>query len=151
MRTKLYFSLFVAFVIIVVNYYANFYQIYWLFPWFDIPMHISGGFMVALFAQTSMDYFIETNYLSRVVNFLNFNKKRIFWTMFSVILVGVVWEGVEWFFGVTDGLGPISRLDTIKDVIDDIIGGVLGIWFWNSLFNKKYTKINDKQQSGGQN
>ena len=98
--------------------------------------------MVALFAQTSMDYFIETNYLSRVVNFLNFNKKRIFWTMFSVILVGVVWEGVEWFFGVTDGLGPISRLDTIKDVIDDIIGGVLGIWFWNSLFNKKYTKIN---------
>ena len=71
--------------------------------------------------------------------------------MFSVILVGVVWEGVEWFFGVTDGLGPISRLDTIKDVIDDIIGGVLGIWFWNSLFNKKYTKINDKQQSGGQN
>ncbi|MEI6553484.1 MAG: hypothetical protein WCO09_02850 [bacterium] len=147
MRTKFYFSLFVAFIIIIVNYYANYYQVYWLFPWFDIPMHISGGFMVALFAQTGIDHLLKTGVCVHIVDYIKLNKRRIIWTLLSVVAVGVFWEFVEWFLGVTDGLGPISRLDTIKDVFDDIIGGVLGVWFWNSLFNKKYTKINDKQQS----
>ena len=137
MRTKLYFSLFIAFCIIIVNYYAEIYQVYWLFSWFDIPMHIMGGFMVGSFAQTGLDYLRSSNLI---------NKNRTILIASAVIFVGVVWEMVEWRAGITDGLGPISRLDTIKDVIDDIIGGALSIWFWRFMFNKKNTKIqiNDK-------
>ena len=131
-RFKFYFSLLVAFLIIIVNYCAGIYQVYWMLPWFDIPMHISGGLMVGLFAATGLDY-------------IHINKRRSLYIILAVIAVGVVWEFVECYFGITDGLGPISRLDTIKDVIDDIIGGVLSIWFWNFVFNKtKITKIHDK-------
>lgn len=136
MRIKFYLSLFVAFLIITVNYYADYYQVYWLLPWFDIPMHISGGFMVGLFAQTSLDHAIETDIFTVIVDYLGLHKRRILYVMLSVIAVGVAWEFVEWYLGLTDGLGPISRLDTIKDVIDDIIGGVLSIWFWSFVFNK---------------
>ncbi|MEI6042043.1 MAG: hypothetical protein WCQ00_00545 [bacterium] len=132
MRTKFYFSLFVAFFIITVNYYANFYQVYWLFPWFDIPMHILGGIMVGLFVQTGIEHF----------NNRKINKNRVLLVFLGAIAVGVFWECVEWYFRITDGLGPLSRIDTIKDVIDDIIGGALSIWFWRFLFNK--TKIQQK-------
>jgi hypothetical protein len=117
----------------MVNHFANFYQIYWLLPWFDVPVHIAGGFMVGLFAQTGLDY-------------LNIRKNRILFISLFVILVGVGWELVEWYLGNTDGLGPLSKINTIKDIIDDIIGGVLSIWFWHFIFNKtKNTKIHDKQ------
>ena len=104
-----------------------------MLPWFDIPMHISGGLMVGLFAQTGLDY-------------IHINKSRLLYIILAVIAVGLVWELVECYLRLTDGFGPISRLDTIKDIIDDIIGGVLSIWFWNFVFNKtKITKIHDKQ------
>ncbi len=132
-RFKFYFSLLVAFLIIIVNYFAGIYQVYWMLPWFDIPMHISGGLMVGLFAQTGLDY-------------IHINKSRLLYIILAVIAVGLVWELVECYLRLTDGFGPISRLDTIKDIIDDIIGGVLSIWFWNFVFNKtKITKIHDKQ------
>ena len=132
MRIKFYFSLFIAFLIIIVNYYANFYQVYWIFPWFDIPMHILGGVMVGLFAQTAMDHLDRHK----------INKKRFILAIGSAFIVGFIWELVELHFGVTDFLGPNSRLDTLKDLMDDIIGGGLSIWLWGFLFNK--TKIYDK-------
>jgi hypothetical protein len=151
MRTKFYASLSVAFIIIAVNYYAGIYNVYWLFSWFDIPMHIAGGFMVGLFAQTGIDHVtssagvVWSEYFARIVNYFGIHKRRVFYVLLSVVIVGVVWEGLEFYLGLTDGLGPLSRFDTIKDLIDDIIGGVLSIWFWNFIFNKtKITKIHDK-------
>ncbi len=142
MRIRFYLSLLVAFLIILINYYAGLYNVYWLFRWFDIPMHVSGGFMVGLFAQTGLDYFVhfkkrdkksdEGLYGSDLV----IHKRRFLVIFLFVLVVGIIWEFAEWYFGVTDGLGSISRLDTIKDVIDDIIGGALSIWFWKFLFNK---------------
>ena len=96
-------------------------------------MHILGGIMVGMFAQTGIDY----------LNHHKVHKKRFILTALSVLAVGVIWECVEWYLGVTDGLGPISRLDTIKDLIDDIIGGTLSVWVWGFLFNTK-TINNDK-------
>ena len=124
MRIRLYLSLFVAFCIISVNYYAGAFNVYWLFPWFDIPMHMAGGFMVGLFAQTGIDLIPKIR------------QKRYLLVFLAVLFVGVVWEIVEFYFGLTDGLGSMSRFDTIKDIIDDIIGGALSIWFWSFLFNK---------------
>jgi len=145
MRTKLYFSLFVAFCIIAVNYYANIYDVYWLFPGFDIPMHILGGFMVGLFTLTGLDHIKGSKKLSIISENFKFIKNKALTVLLATIIVGVVWESIEYCFGLTDGLGAVSRFDTIKDLIDDIIGGVLSIWFWDFIFNKtKITKTHDK-------
>lgn len=141
MRIRLYFSLFVAFLIIAVNYYAGIFDVFWLFPWFDIPMHILGGLMVGLFVQTGIDYLIHTKKdvgigKKPLVSNSSIIKRRILIIFTLVFAVGFIWEFTEWYLGITDGLGPISRLDTIKDMIDDIIGGALSIWFWKFLFNK---------------
>lgn len=98
-------------------------------------MHILGGFMVGLFIQTAMDH----------IDHAKVNKRRFFIAVLSALAVGIVWEITEVYFGLTAGLSPTSRLDTIKDIIDDIIGGALSVWFWGSLFNN--TKIHDKQST----
>ncbi len=138
MRIRFYLSLFVAFLIILVNYYAGLYNVYWLFRWFDIPMHILGGLMVGLFTQTGIDYLVHFKKREDALIGLNsiVYRRRFSIIFIFVLAVGVAWEFAEWYFGITDGLGSISRLDTIKDVIDDIIGGALSIWFWKYLFNK---------------
>ena len=136
MRVKIYFSLFVACLIVIINYYASFYQFYWILPWFDIPMHILGGFVIALFTQVCMDHF----------NHHKVNKNRVSFAILSAFIVGIIWEFTEWHLGITTGLSPASRLDTIKDVIDDIIGGALSVWIWNFLFNKNKINANKRTE-----
>lgn len=125
MRIKFYFALFVAFLIIAINHYAGLYDVYWLLPWFDIPMHILGGFMVGLFAQVGIDH----------LNHKKFDKRRVPLVLLSALVVGVVWEFVEWYMGVTGGLSIISRVDTIKDIFNDLLGSVISLWVWKFLFN----------------
>lgn len=106
-------------------------------------MHVLGGLMAGLFAQYGLDYLKEKKYGL----YTNLKGNRYFLIILFVVIVGVVWEIAEWYLGLTDGLGPLSRFDTIKDIINDIIGGALAIWFWIFLFNKKtITKIHDKKQ-----
>lgn len=125
MRIKFYFALFVAFLIIAINHYAGLYDAYWLLPWFDIPMHILGGFMVGLFAQVGID----------LLNHKKFDKRRVPLVLLAAFIVGIVWEFVEWYMGLTGGLAIISRVDTIKDMFNDLLGSVISLWVWKFLFN----------------
>ena len=125
LRAKLYFSLITAAVIIIVNHYAVQYNAYDIFNWFDIPMHIAGGIMVGFFGYTIID-FVNKDYSN--------NRKKRFVLLF-VLGVGVIWEFIETLYGV-GGLSVEYRLNTIKDIFDDVLGGGLSILIWNFLFVK---------------
>ena len=133
MRIKFYFSLIVAFLVISANYYAGIFNVFWTFPWFDIPMHIFGGFMVGLFAQSGIDY----------LNDVRVNRYRFILVVLSAFVVGAMWEVVEFYMGLTGGLSGLSRLDTIKDMVDDLFGSIISIGIWKFLFNN--IKSNDKK------
>lgn len=137
-RFKLYFSIITAALIIAINYYATKFNVYWILKWFDIPMHILGGMMVGFFGLTALDYL--TDYLKAPTFAIDerssINKMKCLWVMGFVLLVGVVWEIVEMSFGL-GGLSSAYRLNTIKDIFDDLLGGALSIIIWRFLFVKK--------------
>lgn len=101
---------------------------YWTIEWFDIFMHVFGGFLIGLIAV-----FLLLRFLSEEVRN---NLKISFLLMISfVLIVGLAWELWEIFVGFTDIID--DRIDTIVDLIMDFIGGYLAFIYARKLLWKK--------------
>lgn len=83
-------------------------------------MHILGGFMAGLWALVFL------RWLGKEENWLN--------VTLAVIVIGLGWEGLEIFYKVAD-FDLHYLLDSIKDMIDDVIGGTSSLYFWKILPN----------------
>jgi len=99
--------------------------LYWTVPWFDIPMHFLGGFVIGLLAL----------YLFYVSDWAEFPKDHLgsifTMTLGSVLLVGLGWELWELFMGLTDALNDL--VDTFVDLVMDILGGIAAF-----LYGKRF-------------
>jgi hypothetical protein len=86
--------------------------LYWLYPWFDIPMHFLGGAVAAF------------GFLSWVGERLVPVRSRAFLaTLCFVALVGIAWEVFEWHFKLVETLEYIP--DTVGDLFYDLLGGTI--------------------------
>ncbi len=96
--------------------------LYWHLWWFDIPMHILGGAVVALGAFVLRD--LRMYPLTGIA--------RSFWQSLALVgFVMVVWELFELWAGI-----PITAaypLDTMIDVSVGFVGGVVGYYVAISL------------------
>lgn len=100
-------------------------HLYWLTEWFDILMHLLGGFVVGLLA-------LYLFYVSDWTEFPKHHLGSIFaMTLGSVLLVGLGWELWEVFVGFTDAVN--DQVDTFVDLVMDIIGGCVAF-----LYGKQY-------------
>lgn len=100
---------------------------YWIWRWFDIPMHILGGIIIALLA-----YFL-------LIALENPNPAS--WYAFVImvgvtVVVGLGWELFELYFEVT--FERTAGFDTLKDMVMDVIGAVIA---WGVL-------MGDRRQQG---
>ena len=90
----------------VLHIYAIDYFWYLHFPYFDIIMHILGGFCIAMSA-----YFVLKN------------PKYI---IFLTVLAGIIWEIFEVYYDISGW--PIDslayKIDTIKDILNDTLGAI---------------------------
>lgn len=90
----------------------------WNFWWFDKMMHFIAGISVGMAVILTMMYFQK---------FLDNKLKMLFFSIIGVLIVGLLWELFELYFGITflsDGLAYYK--DTITDLSMDTIGGILG-------------------------
>jgi len=129
-KHKIFITSFIVLIIVAVfNYLGGKYYLYWIYQWYDIPMHILGGLWVSLFSISIFTHF-DKNIL--VINY----KKKIFKIVFfSLLLLTISWEIFELVSKITllsDGTS--YWVDTIKDIIDGFIGGMIGYCLY-------YTKI----------
>lgn len=88
-------------------------SLYWYFFWFDIPMHVFGGAIIALGFFTLRDLKLFPN------KHLTFVK-----VLLLVFCVALMWEAFEFFAGV-----PIIDdfvVDTLTDMSMGLLGGALG-------------------------
>lgn len=96
------------------------FSLYWHFLWFDIPMHVFGGAIVALGFFTLRDLKLFPN------------KHLTFGTVFFLVLtVALVWEAFDFFAGI-----PIYDdylTDTLTDIAMGLLGGSMGYVIGNSL------------------
>ncbi len=95
--------------------------LYFQFPPYDIFMHILGGIGIGLFITA----FVKSNF-SHFTSALHVRRNIVV----GVFLVGVVWELFEMYFNIAGA--PLWTkayyIDTVKDLIDDMIGGAIVVW-----------------------
>ncbi len=120
-RKKFPKSLFLLiFFIAMVNALAGMFSWYWRIPWFDMPMHFLGGLWVGSVALWFYSRSVSTQYLQAFLVSIG-----------AVLVVGGLWEifefSVDTIVSVSDQNGV---LDTISDVMFDIIGGVIATTYF---------------------
>jgi hypothetical protein len=95
----------------------NFYMAYWPY---DIVAHMLGGLGIGLFAIAGLGTVWPAILL----------RNRWIKIALIVFIVGIVWEAFEVYFNIA-GYSFGTRLyliDTVKDLIDDVIGGFIAIY-----------------------
>lgn len=107
-----------------LHYIALTLYLYWTVSWFDIGMHLLGGFILGLIAVFIISNFLNTEIKS--------NKKvAVLLVLSFVMVIGLGWELWELFVGLTNVIE--HKLDTVIDVIMDFIGG-----YFAFLYGKKH-------------
>lgn len=98
----------------VLHALALTFYLYWVYLWFDIPMHILGGATVALGYQSRF-------LISRAAPVLSFGFRA---TIVAVLFVGGLWEVYEYFVGPPMNTGYV--FDTTLDFAMDVVGAGIG-------------------------
>ncbi len=129
MRMPVYVGLGIAAFIVSVHGFAGSFGWYWTFRWFDNPMHVLGGVLAGYFGI-----------VANTIRHMNKANRPSLWVaLLSALAVGVAWEVLEYVYGLS-GLDPIHRFDTIKDLVNDMMGGVIALLVWDLFIYKKLNK-----------
>ena len=97
-------ALILSFVIAVLQHYAIDNFLYWRYPWFDVPMHLLGGAVIA----------------TVLVAFIHDFQPRLF--LLGAVLVFIGWEIFEYTFGLPREANYV--FDTALDLLNDTVGAV---------------------------
>ena len=123
MRTY-YFGFLAVFLLFLGNQAGTYWHLYDNIWFYDIPMHILGGFGIGLSIAAVLQ-----------LHGSGILKKRHV-VMYGVLLAGVLWELFEAYYNIAGS--PVGTkayyIDTAKDLIDDVLGGfvVVCLMFpWN--------------------
>ena len=123
-------------LIAIFHYIGLAERLYWAFPWYDIVMHIAGGFWTGLlffyiFEERFQFYSSRTNPLITFALVLGF-----------AALIGVLWEFYEYLADVfilkkhplTAQQGSV--FDTLLDLFNDLVGAGFA-----ALFRLRYPRF----------
>lgn len=105
----------------LLHLFAIAFELYWLFWWFDIFMHLFGGVVVALTLYALSD-------LTRQIPAWLLDGGPF---MLAVIAVAMGWELFELWAGVP--MYGVYALDTSLDILMGTIGGAVGWYLGRSL------------------
>lgn len=97
--------------------------------WFDMPMHLLGGFWVGL----AVIYLLSLK---------EFNLSFILKVLIGVLFIGFFWEIFEILVDKNISQNPFNTLDTVSDMFFDLAGGGLSIvYFLKRIVYKIENKI----------
>lgn len=122
LRVRFYIALFSSFVAIGAHLIANDLYLYWTYKQIDIPIHVLGGIMSGLYVLVALRYFKLPEILKNVA--------------IGVFIIGVAWEVLEIIYKAVD-YGWYYYFDTVKDLIDDVVGAVISLYIWKRLPGEK--------------
>ncbi len=118
LRSRFYVAFCFACVIIGLHVVASNLYLYWTYRQFDILMHIGGGIMSGLFVLTGLRFMVWKEVLKNV--------------LIGCLIVGISWEVLELMYKVQE-INTYYYIDTVKDVINDCIGGFIALTIWKKL------------------
>ena len=129
-HTKLFKDAFIFLCIVgFLNYIGDTLYLFDSIPGYDVVLHLLGGSLIAMAVFIAWDFF-KLPKLSR--------NKMILVTILIALVIGIVWECYELYFGITflsDGARYFA--DTAKDLTMDLVGGFFG-FLWATHLLKKF-------------
>jgi len=105
----------------VVNILAHVFSLYWVYPWFDTPMHVLGGAVIALALHS----------MPSIVARIPRERRTLVVTVLVVLSMGVLWEVFQYGVGYQREAGYI--FDTVADLTGDALGALIGFYFVRTL------------------
>lgn len=120
-RFTFFFFILALSLFFVANFLARIFSLYWVYPWFDTPMHVLGGVVIALGFHS----------MPSIVARIPKSKRTFFVTLATVLSIGALWEIFEYSVGYPSDDAYI--LDTLTDLTSDALGAVLGYYFVRTL------------------
>ncbi len=111
-------------LILATHMYALAHDTYFYLPWFDIPMHLFGGFTVGLLGMLSLRLYFDA--LPRDVVWLL--------VLLFVLAIGALWEVFEMYLNITYQFDRFSLIDTIADLVHDMVGGIVALLVTRTVF-----------------
>jgi hypothetical protein len=119
--------LFIAFIMHVLG---DVYYLYTRITWYDDPLHFISGLGLGL---TFYWLFAEFNILGGL-------RGNNLWAIVGLVLVaGTVWECFEAFYDLAGyPIGSVAYcVDTVKDVLNGVVGSVAALIIVKETFEKK--------------
>lgn len=122
LRRPYFLTAILSLILLGIHWYADTNSLYFTYKWLDIPMHLFGGFVVALLGVCLLSF------LHKKI------EKSIFFILvvLFVLVVGLSWEVFELFMNIVYHIRTIDLAniyDTIFDLINDVIGAVVVLYF----------------------
>jgi hypothetical protein len=113
-------TIILALLIAIFHLYADSNSLYFTYKWLAIPMHVIGGFTIALLGVSS-----HLVYGKKI-------KRTMFWVLILLftLLLGSFWEIYEVLKSVIHGVTYVKNfdlIDTVSDLTNDIIGAVVAL------------------------
>lgn len=106
--------------IAIVNFLAMKAMWYYIFWYFDMPMHFIGG-IVASFLIVYVFY----NKISK------YNTLPIYYIIIGIFIIGFGWEIFEYIFNNIIAGQVWNMFDTLSDICFDLSGGIVALFFIN--------------------
>ncbi len=124
-KQKIFILSFIVLVLVAsFNYLGVTFSLYWVYKWYDIPMHMLGGLWVSLFTLSFYPY-LNKHYLVK-----DFNINPLYAVFISLLFMIIAWE----IFELIGGMALLSDRgywpDTLGDVLNGYIGGIVGYLFY---------------------
>ncbi len=101
----------------IINFIAMKAMWYYIFWYFDMPMHFLGGVVVMLLVG-----YIFYRAISR------YSMLPVSAIMLAVLIIGVGWEVFEYLVNNVYAGQVWNKLDTVSDICFDMAGGIMGLF-----------------------
>lgn len=118
LKTPLFIWIFITIAVIATLHFSALqFYLYWRFWWFDILTHFLGGLWISI---SFLWLFFQFGFTNIIKNHKNYNLAVAF---LASLLVGLMWEAFEYYFGIVATDAANYVVDTMTDISFDLIGG----------------------------
>lgn len=118
------------FLIGILYLVAEVLHLHWTVWWYDVFLHFISGASVAMAIILFFGNLFDLSKINKT--------KIIFITLFSTLVIGILWEYFELYIIHTTSLYDMDfyKKDTVSDILADLSGGFFGTLYSFKFLNK---------------
>ena len=116
----------------ILYWISNKLYLQWTIWWIDIILHLFGGLFVCFIFFGIYSLFFDLKLIHRT--------KLLFIALLSTFAIGTLWEVYELNSGITSLSSSIYYFDTSKDLLMDLVGGIVGFVYTSNFLKKLNNK-----------